>query len=99
MREPINESNRLLFKQSRNPWLGNHSRIIGFVCCVCLLAFGAWYYIDNLSVLRYQAGYEAGVREGKRTAINPKNPSEELEIACAALWVGEQTKKYHFKKR
>jgi len=98
MKEPINESNRLLFTKSRGNWLGNNIRNIGFVCCICLLVFGAWRYIDNLSVFRYEAGYEAGIREGKRTAINAKNPSEELEIACAALWVAEQTKKYQKKK-
>lgn len=39
---------------------------------------------------KYKAGYAAGKREALRTAP----PSEDLEMACAGLWVGEQNKKY-----
>lgn len=39
---------------------------------------------------KYRAGYDAGVKESLKT--NP--PSQELEMVCAGLWVGEQNKKY-----
>ena len=44
---------------------------------------------------KYKAGYAAGKREALRTAP----PSEDLEMACAGLWVGEQNKKYFQKSR
>ncbi len=42
---------------------------------------------------RMDQRYAEGVAEGKRTAFNTSPVSEELELACAALWVGDQTKK------
>ena len=39
---------------------------------------------------KYQAGYAAGIKEALKT--NP--PSEELEMVCAGLWVGEQNRRY-----
>jgi hypothetical protein len=39
---------------------------------------------------KYQAGYAAGLKEALKT--NP--PSEELEMVCAGLWVGEQNRRY-----
>ena len=39
---------------------------------------------------KYQAGYAAGLKEALKT--NP--PSEELEMTCAGLWVGEQNRRY-----
>lgn len=41
-----------------------------------------------------EAGIEAGMEAGAKAAINPRNPSEELEMACAGLWIGEQNRKY-----
>jgi hypothetical protein len=38
-------------------------------------------------------GYKAGIKAALKT--NP--PSEDLELACMGLWMGEQNKKY-FKK-
>ena len=38
----------------------------------------------------WQMGYEAGRKEALKT--NP--PSEELEMVCAGLWVGQQNKKF-----
>lgn len=42
---------------------------------------------------RMEQEYAKGVAEGKRTAFKTNPVSEELELACAALWVGEQAKK------
>lgn len=42
---------------------------------------------------RMDQEYARGVAEGKRTAFKTNPVSEELELACAALWVGEQAKK------
>lgn len=45
----------------------------------------------------FERQYKAGVREGKATALKTNPPSEELEMVCAGLWVGEQNKKAHKK--
>ena len=37
--------------------------------------------------------YQEGIQEGKRIVLNTNPVSEELEITCAGLWVGEQNKK------
>jgi hypothetical protein len=36
----------------------------------------------------FDLGYEAG----KKESLNTARPSEDLELACAALWVGKQNK-------
>lgn len=42
----------------------------------------------------FERQYNAGVREGRAMALKTNPPSEELEIVCAGLWVGEQNKKF-----
>lgn len=42
----------------------------------------------------FERQYQAGFREGKATALKTNPPSQELEMVCAGLWVGEQNKKY-----
>jgi hypothetical protein len=42
----------------------------------------------------WQMGYQAGLKEALKT--NP--PSQDLEMACAGLWVGEQNRKYFEKE-
>ncbi len=42
---------------------------------------------------RYVDEYQAGYAEGMRVALKTNPPSEELEMVCAGLWVGEQNKK------
>lgn len=42
----------------------------------------------------FERQYNAGVREGRGMALKTNPPSEELEIVCAGLWVGEQNKKF-----
>jgi hypothetical protein len=38
--------------------------------------------------------YQLGLREGRGMALKTNPPSNELELVCAGLWVGEQNKKY-----
>jgi hypothetical protein len=47
----------------------------------------------------WSSGYENGLKDGCRNALNINPPSESLELACAALWVGEQSKKWHDKTK
>jgi len=35
-----------------------------------------------------------GYAMGYKAALNTREPSDELEMACAGLWIGEQHKKY-----
>ena len=42
---------------------------------------------------RMDQRYAEGVAEGRRTALHTTPVSEELELVCAGLWVGEQAKK------
>ncbi len=46
---------------------------------------------------RMDQRYNEGLIEGRRTALHATPPSEELELACAGLWVGEQAKKQYQK--
>lgn len=39
-------------------------------------------------------GIDHGIKQGKRDALRTNPVSEELEMICAGLWVGEQNKKY-----
>jgi hypothetical protein len=45
----------------------------------------------------WSSGYENGLKDGCRNALKINPPSESLELACAALWVGEQSKKWQDK--
>jgi hypothetical protein len=42
---------------------------------------------------RMDQQYAKGFMEGRRTALDTRNPSEALEVACMSLWVGEQNKR------
>lgn len=57
---------------------------------VCLI-LGCAYLLLNSA---FERQYNAGVREGRAMALKTNPPSEELEIVCAGLWVGEQNKKF-----
>ncbi len=48
---------------------------------------------------RYTDEYQAGYAEGLRVALKTSPPSEELEMVCAGLWVGQQNKKYWEKSK
>jgi hypothetical protein len=43
--------------------------------------------------------YQLGYQEGVKTALKTNPPSEELEMACAGLWIGEQNKKWFNKNK
>ena len=47
----------------------------------------------------FGAGKSDGYKDGFNTALKTNPPSEELEMVCAGLWVGEQNKKYFEKER
>ena len=42
---------------------------------------------------RMEQQYAKGLAEGRRTALTTNPVSEELELVCAGLWVGEQTRR------
>ena len=43
--------------------------------------------------------YQIGLREGRSMALKTNPPSEELELICAGLWVGEQNKRQYSKQK
>lgn len=49
-----------------------------------LAVYDRAHYLGSLD--GYAVGYKA--------ALNTREPSDELEMACAGLWIGEQHKKY-----
>ncbi len=42
---------------------------------------------------RADRAYADGFRQGIKNSLNTNPPSEELELTCAGLWIGEQNKK------
>jgi hypothetical protein len=58
--------------------------IVGVFGGTMLAVYERAHYIGSLD--GYATGYKA--------ALNTREPSDELEIACAGLWIGEQHKKY-----
>ena len=36
--------------------------------------------------------FDLGFEAGKKESLNTSRPSDDLELACAALWVGKQNK-------
>ena len=50
----------------------------------------AYFLCDNALDRQYNRGFA----EGRGMALKTNPPSEELELVCAGLWVGEQNKKY-----
>jgi hypothetical protein len=61
-----------------------------------VVAVGAFQVLTLLAL--YQRGHALGrldgYADGYKAALNTREPSDELEIACAGLWLGEQTKKH-----
>jgi hypothetical protein len=49
--------------------------------------------ISLLAESRMNGQYQAGYKDGVKTALKTNPPSEELELTCAGLWVGEQNKR------
>jgi len=48
--------------------------------------------------LGYAYGLNVGRQQRLDMTLNTRQVSEELEMACLALWVGEQNKKYYAKE-
>ena len=61
---------------------------------------GVWAVI-MMGVLVW--GIDHGKKEGRnmalKEALHTNPPSEELEMVCAGLWIGEQNKKHHEKNK
>lgn len=57
---------------------------------VLLIGVIVYLMVQNKFDDKYEHGYADGIKSALRT--NP--PSEELEVVCAGLWVGEQNKKF-----
>ena len=56
-----------------------------------LVTLGLIYFmVQN----RFDDKYQQGYKDGMKSALKTNPPSEELEITCAGLWVGEQNKKW-----
>jgi hypothetical protein len=66
------------------------------------MKFTIWIIIAMVAALwiphRMDQRYAEGLAEGRRTALHVTPPSEELELVCAGLWVGEQAKKQYQKE-
>jgi len=57
---------------------------------------GTMYFLIEGAMER---SYKRGFAEGRGIALNTNPPSEELEMVCAGLWVGQQNKKYWEKSK
>ncbi len=58
---------------------------------IAVLVFTLW--------VGWSSGYDNGLKDGCKKALKINTPSEAMELACAALWVGEQNKKYQTKEK
>lgn len=99
MKVHLDESDRLIFHKRRDLFssgIGNRLKIflllsLSNIFLLVVFSWGAYSY----SSIRYQAGVEHGYKQ----ALDTRKPSEDLEIACAGLWVGEQNKRYWQKQK
>jgi hypothetical protein len=55
---------------------------------VLILVSVAWGYLG------YVIGIDRGKNQALKLALKTNPPSEELEMTCAGLWVGQQNFKY-----
>lgn len=94
MKPVLDESDRLIF--SKAPYVlrrGFYRRIAIFG--LVLISLSVLLYVGYSFVNFYtNIHYQKGVADGRKQALETAHPSEELEIACAGLWVGEQNRKY-----
>jgi hypothetical protein len=49
----------------------------------------SYFLVDSA----FERQYNRGFAEGRGVALKTNPPSEELELVCAGLWIGEQNKK------
>ena len=65
-----------------------------FFLVFCIVSF-----VGILGYHRIQECHAEGFRLGMQYALKSNPPSEELEMVCAGLWVGEQSKKAWSKQK
>ena len=53
--------------------------------------------IVSAFLLGQSIGHREGIVEGRNIALKIDPPSDELEMVCAGLWIGEQNKKAYEK--
>ena len=53
--------------------------------------------IVSAFLLGQSIGHREGIVEGRNIALKINPPSDELEMVCAGLWIGEQNKKAYEK--
>ena len=62
-----------------------------------------WAFLIALVFLfmdyKVDKAHAEGFKVGMNYALKSDPPSEQLEMVCAGLWVGEQNKKYFEKER
>ena len=63
------------------------------------LVFCIVSFVGVLGYHRIQQSHAEGFRLGMQYALKSNPPSEELEMVCAGLWVGEQNKKAWSKQK
>ena len=68
--------------------------IMKFIVSAALI--GCLYLLAQSALERE---YQIGLREGRGMALKTNPPSEELELVCAGLWVGEQNKRQYSKQK
>lgn len=99
MKAQFDESNRLIFYKKWDSFfsnIGDRLRVFFLLCLSNLIVLSICIWGSNLySDIRYQDGVEHGFKK----ALDTRQPSEALEIACAGLWVGEQNKRYWQKQK
>ena len=59
-----------------------------------VLIVGIMLFVGVLVHNRIEQSHADGFKLGMHYALKTNPPSEELEVTCAGLWVGEQNKKY-----
>ena len=59
-----------------------------------VLIVGIMLFVGVLVHNRIEQSHADGFKLGMHYALKTSPPSEELEVTCAGLWVGEQNKKY-----
>lgn len=50
-------------------------------------------------VVSFKAGEHKGYLQAESRVLKISPPSQELELACLGLWIGDQTKKYEERSR
>jgi hypothetical protein len=58
--------------------------------------FGTFYILVYGAIER---SYARGFAEGRGIALKTNPPSEELEMTCAGMWMGQQNQKYFQKTK